>query len=87
MLSNVVLYGVLSSRVGERARMVKCLSIDPLHQTENVFDVPVIYWTNTNMSNLLLTPKDGTKVIIRGRLDTCEEFPLYVVCEFIEIVK
>lgn len=87
MLSNVVLYGVLGKKIGERGRMVKCRSIDPLHQKDNVFNVPVIYWTNSNMSNLLLTPKDDEKVIIRGRLDSCEEFPIYVVCEYIEIIK
>lgn len=87
MLSNVVLYGVLGKKIGERGRMVKCRSIDSLHQKENLFDVPVIYWTNSNMSNLLLSPKEGITVIIRGRLDSSEEFPLYVVCEYIEIVK
>lgn len=87
MLSNVVLLGVLGDKINEKARYVKCKSIDSLHQKESLFDIPVIYWTNNNMSNLLLTPKNGAKVLIRGRLDSNEDFPLYVVCEYIEIIQ
>jgi hypothetical protein len=87
MLSNVVLYGLLGEKINQKARLVKCKSVDALHNKDNYFNIPVIYWTNDNMSNMLMTQKEGVKVIIRGRLDSNDEFPLYVVCEYIDVVK
>lgn len=88
MLTNVVIYGELSDRIDNNFRYVNAKSIDSLHEKENIFKIPVCYWINSPKGgNLLTIPENGVKVIIRGRLDSNEKFPLYVVVETIEIVK
>ena len=88
MLSNVVIYGIVDEQLDNNFRYVICKSIDSIHETDNVFKIPVCYWTkNTKLLNLLTIPPKGSKVIIRGRLDSNKKYPLYVVCETIEIIQ
>ena len=86
MLSNVILYGVIGDKIDSYGRYVLSESVDALHSKDKTFKVPVIYWTHSKMSNQLSTMKKGAKVLIRGRLDSNEQFPLYVVCEYIETI-
>lgn len=88
MLTNVVIYGQLGERIDNHFRYVIAKSIDSLHEKENTFKIPLTYWVKTPKgTNLLTIPEDGVKVIIRGRLDSNDKFPLYVVVETIEIVN
>jgi hypothetical protein len=87
MLTNVVIYGILDKQLEENFRYVITKSVDAVHEKENTFKVPCCFWTkNTKLVNLLTIPPIGTKVIIRGRLDSNDKYPVYVVVESIERV-
>ena len=87
MLTNVVIYGILDKQLEENFRYVIVKSVDAVHEKENTFKVPCCFWTkNTRLVNLLTIPPIGTKVIIRGRLDSNDKYPVYVVVESIERV-
>lgn len=87
MLTNVIIYGELDKQLDNNFRYVIAKSVDAIHEKENTFKIPCCYWTkNTRLVNLLTIPPIGTKVIIRGRLDSNDKFPLFVVVETIEKV-
>ena len=79
----ISLVGKLRDRkFDKKTRILETNRIDGVDPIE----VPVRYWTNDE-SNYLTSLKNGSLVIIRGRIDSDDKIGLFVVVERIEILK
>ena len=85
MISSVVLTGILKDNYKSHYRFIETHHNDPFDgQNDVVSLIPLAYWTKETDNVLFKTPK-GTRVVIRGHLETAMDVGLYVVVEILEV--
>ena len=82
MISDVVIVGIAKENLKRGFRNFDVDSIDPLTERKIHSLIKARLWTREDRSRLNLIKK-GTPVVIKGRLETDEEYGLYVVAESI----
>ena len=84
-MNSITLVGKIRGSLDAKTRLVEVnrpsgdSNIDPI-------SIPLRHWTREEKT-LLSTLKDGTVVIVRGRLDHDNKIGLYAVAEHISIIK
>ena len=87
MISDIVLTGFLKDIFHEKYRIVETKTSDVFKPTEDyASQIPVLYWTR-EASNPLNRADNDTFVIIRGHLESDNEFGLYVLAENVQFLK
>lgn len=81
------LTGTVMESLGRGFKSVRTLGRDALHNIEEYFTVPCVYWTRTTKSNRFINLKEGTRIKITGRLDYDEKFGIIVVVENFEKIE
>jgi len=87
MISCCVVVGVLKEQKGvfryiESTGKNSCFSEDDY----NASKLPLLYWTRDE-SAILMSPKEGTFVVVRGRIESDKEIGLYVLVEQLDMPK
>ena len=85
MISDIVLSGIVSEKIDNRFRMLKTCQKRLSDGKEEEYHIPLLYWSRDN-SNLLTSLKDGSKVLIQGRLESDKKIGLYVLVNVLQIV-
>jgi len=82
MISDVVLVGLTLENLERGFRYVDVRSTDILKEKTVISKIPVLYWTKEDFTKLNKY-KYGTKILVRGRIESDEEIGLYVLAESI----
>lgn len=85
MISNIVLSGTISDKIDSRFRILKASQNRLSDGKEEEYHIPLLYWSRDN-SNLLTSLKEGTKVLVQGRIETDKKIGLYVLVNILQIV-
>ena len=85
MISDVVIVGISKDNLKRGFRNFDVDSIDPLSEKKIHSLIKVRLWTKEDYSRLNMIKKE-TPVVIKGRLETDDEYGLYVVAESIYFV-
>ena len=86
MVSNVCLTGYLTGNTKGKFRFLN-IERTPIKEREKVIDsIPIAYW-NPSPNSRLLHLKEGTLVMIIGRLERDEEIGIYIMCERLEYIS
>lgn len=82
MISDVVIVGIAKENLKRGFRNFDVDSVDPLTEKKIHSLIKARLWTKEDYSRLNMIKKD-TPVVIRGRLESDEEYGLYIVAESI----
>ena len=82
MISDVVLVGVAKENLKRGFRNFDVDSINPLTEGRTHSLIKVYYWTREEYTRLNRIKKD-TPVVIKGHLETDEEYGLFILAESI----
>lgn len=86
MFNNVVLAGVVGEKIGRGFRYLKNRHLK-LHATKyDWHDIPCLYWSRDD-DNLLTAIKEGTEIVLQGRIEYDDKIGLYVLVNIIQIVE
>lgn len=85
MISNIVLSGIVSDKIDSRFRILKASQNRLSDGKEEEYHIPLLYWSRDN-SNLLTSLKEGTKILVQGRIETDKKIGLYVLVNILQIV-
>ena len=85
MISDVVLVGVARDNLTRGFRNFDVDSINPLNEHRHYSLIKVAYWTREDYTRLNRIKK-GTAVVIRGHLESDDEYGLFIVAESLYFV-
>ena len=86
MLSDVVMVGILEDVFNGGFRHLSIESNNALTEERKVSLIPLLYWSRSK-NNVLTNKRRGTKVIVKGRIESDEVIGLYVLVECIQSVR
>ncbi|MGM9873742.1 MAG: hypothetical protein ACI31G_02325 [Bacilli bacterium] len=85
MISDVVLSGEILEKTDSAFRYIKSSQKRLSDGKELEYKIPLMYWSR-DKSNLLTSIKEGTKVLIQGRIESDDEIGLYILVNILQIV-
>ena len=86
MLSVVVVAGILRENLTRGFRNIYIDFHDALKDEIFISHIPLLYWTREEDSRLNKI-KDGAMVVIKGHLESDDEYGIFIVCESIHFTK
>ena len=86
MLSDVVAVGFLADLLDRGFRNLIIENHDVLRKEKTTTVIPLLFWSKT-MNNSLTLKRRGSKVLIRGRIESDEKLGLYILVEYIQTFK
>ena len=87
MISNICLSGYLTAKIVEGKFRYINIDRTPIREREVTTDtIPLAYW-NPSPNARMLHLKEGTLVMVTGRLERDDKVGLYVMCERIEYIS
>ncbi|MCR5505533.1 MAG: hypothetical protein K6F07_00855 [Bacilli bacterium] len=85
MISSIVLTGILKDPYKGVYRYVETHNNDVLNPEQEIISlIPLKYWTRDAKNPLFHAP-NGTKVVIRGHIESDKEIGLHIVVETLEM--
>lgn len=82
MISDVVIAGELLDNLTRGFRLIDVDTMDAISEKNKHSKIPLLHWTRKDDSRLNRLKK-GTAVIIRGRIESDEQYGLHVLVESI----
>lgn len=84
MITSVFMCGIIGKNASDNARYLEVERNYKNHEGKFQKDlIPVVFWTRT-ANNFFMNLKEGTRVIVSGRLEHFETMGLGVVCDTLE---